>query len=83
MTTPNEIAPILAALCDGVPIGKVRPGEACPKLPAVAMVLLLDDHKGDGPSAFDSTVLFDQHGRVRRRGSGANRRPGAIGPNDY
>lgn len=57
---PKEVAPIIAALADGIPIGKVHPGEACPKLPAMPMMVMIDDAKGDGPSAFDSTVLFDQ-----------------------
>ncbi|HEY5225382.1 MAG TPA: hypothetical protein VIJ06_01195 [Methylovirgula sp.] len=57
---PKEAAPIIDAIASGVPLGKVRPGEACPTLPAVPMMILIDDAKGVGPSAFDATKLFDQ-----------------------
>jgi hypothetical protein len=55
-----EIQPIVAAIADGVHVGKLSTGRRCPTLPAKPMMILVDDANGNGPSAFDSTVLFDQ-----------------------
>lgn len=57
----NPAQPIVDAIAAGIPLGKLKTKECCPKLPAgVAMMILVDDANGDGPSAFDSNVLFDQ-----------------------
>jgi hypothetical protein len=55
-----EIMPIVEAIAAGVHVGKLSTGTRCPALPAKPMMILVDDAKGNGPSAFDSTVLFDQ-----------------------
>jgi hypothetical protein len=57
---PNQAKPIVDAIAAGIPLGKLKATERCPKLPAVPMMVLVDDAKGDGPPAFDSTVLFNQ-----------------------
>jgi len=58
MNIPAELAPIMAAMAAGIPVGKIHAGQACPELPNMRMIVLLDDRKGDGPEAFDSTKLF-------------------------
>jgi hypothetical protein len=55
-----QIKPIADAIAAGIPLGKLKAKEVCPKLPATPMMVVVDDANGDGPSAFDSTALFDQ-----------------------
>jgi hypothetical protein len=55
-----EVAPIVEAIAAGIHVGKLSTGTHCPTLPPKPMMILVDDAKGNGPSAFDSTVLFDQ-----------------------
>lgn len=55
-----EIKPIADAIAAGIPLGKLKTKEVCPTLPAMPMMVMINDANGDGPSAFDSTVLFDQ-----------------------
>lgn len=60
MSIPDQVLPIAEAIASGVPLGKLKPRETCPTLPAVPMMIAIDDASGHGPSAFDSTRLFDQ-----------------------
>jgi len=59
-TVPDQVRPITDAITAGIPLGKLKPGEQCPTLPATPMMVLVDDVTGHGPSAFDSSALFDQ-----------------------
>jgi hypothetical protein len=55
-----EIMPIIDAIAAGIPVGKLSTGHRCPTLPAKPMMILVDDAKGSGPSAFDAPAVFDQ-----------------------
>jgi hypothetical protein len=55
-----EIMPIIDAIAAGIPVGKLSTGQRCPTLPAKPMMILVDDAKGNGPSAFDAPAVFDQ-----------------------
>jgi hypothetical protein len=60
MNAYPHIKPIVDAIAAGIPLGKLKPGEQCPRLPATPMMVVVDDANGKGPSAFDSSALFDQ-----------------------
>ena len=57
---PDQVKPIVDAIAAGIPLGKLKPGERCPTLPATPMMVMIDDAKGSGPSEFDAPALFDQ-----------------------
>jgi hypothetical protein len=60
MSLPTEVAPLVAAINAGIPVGKMQPGQPCPEIPPMPMIVLVDDAKGEGPEAFDTTNLFSQ-----------------------
>lgn len=56
----TELMPIVDAIAAGIPFGKMKPGDKCPTLPAKPLMVGIDDLAGQGPSEFDSSILFDQ-----------------------